>query len=160
MRRFVFVVLLFVVATFARAQEQVFSNFHCDGKVVWWERRYDGARKDLAEAILSNGNLKSVQELNGKYFAEVIDYLPKEGYNLFSGRAIITQDSLGYVVSFKTISYKLGSRSRSKARTLSGSGDIGAAKYNLDDALIKKGEFKTGKPLIEVDEFFTKLFTL
>lgn len=134
------------------------ANFHVAGKSGYWTKRYSISNAPIKDGILSSGNLRNLLQGEQKVYADLIDYIPKKGADLVSGKVIVVPDSAGYIVTVKDLNFKPGA---SKAAFMTMQTGVQSTPANpFDYMFVKDGKLKPKgyKSLEFLNDHFTQLF--
>jgi hypothetical protein len=136
-----------------------YVNFHVANNAASWIKHYSKPGAAIKDGIMSNAYLRNMQVGESKLYAEMVDFIPKQGSDIFGGKAIIVPDSTGYSVTLKGISMKMGTNRTATMAIFTGV-QMNGAVQSFDNIFIKNGKFKLSgrKSMDELDIYFTRLF--
>jgi hypothetical protein len=136
-----------------------YANFHVEGNAAYWSKRYEIPTALVKDGIMSSGNLKNYQMGERGVYADLVDLIPKQGADLFGGKATIQQDSLGYTVTLRGINMKAGSNKVVAMSVMTGV-QAGGTLQAFETVYVKNGKLKPSarKSFEILNDAFTRAF--
>ena len=141
-----------------RTGQEMYLGFIHDGKSFFWRKHFDLGER-IENRLPELFQVKNITQDRAKTYADLVDFIPKNGGNLYSGRIIAENDSIGYTITLRGISARMGSNSNAAMSILAGV-QSNSTPWEVAPKM-KNGKFtdNTKKGLTILDEQFTQLFS-
>ncbi len=141
-----------------RSAQENFLGFIHDGKSFFWQKHFDFGER-IENRLPELFQVKNITHDRGKTYGDLVDFILKNGGNLYSGRIIAENDSMGYTITLRGISARMGFNSNVAMSIFAGVYSNNTPRDVTPK--MKDGRFteSTKKELAILDERFTRLFS-